>query len=82
MAFESALEFLKDPDGAACLQVDPTGRHRLEDAQELRSEIRDLIREGQMTEAQAEELVELTRERLAIGLYRPELRLPRAIDVL
>jgi hypothetical protein len=82
LAFEAALDFLRDPDGAPCLQVDPTGRRRLEDAEELRLDIRELVGEEEMTEAQADALVELTRERLAVGLYRPELHLPRAIDVL
>ena len=82
LTLESALEFLKDPNGAACLQIDPAGRRRLEDAEELRADIRELLQQGEMTEVQAEQLVELTRETLAVGLYRPEVLLPRVLDVL
>jgi hypothetical protein len=35
-----------------------------------------------MTQEDAGRLVELTREGLAVGLYRPDIRLPDVVDVL
>jgi hypothetical protein len=81
LAMEAALEFLSHPKTAACLQLDPTGQRRLDDAAALRSEIRAQVRRGEMSEAQAERLVEFTREQLAMGLYRPSVLVPRADDV-
>jgi hypothetical protein len=82
LAMESALSFLKDPDGAPCLAVDPAGLARLDYAKTLRRNIRNKVSQGRMKEREAERLVELVKERLALGLYRPEMMLPVVDDVL
>ncbi|MFH1829410.1 MAG: zinc dependent phospholipase C family protein [Pseudomonadota bacterium] len=82
LAMESALDFLKDPINAACLKVDPAGLARLSYAKNLRRNMRGMVRRDIITEEQAEKLVELVKERLALGLYRPDMQLPVVMDVL
>lgn len=82
LAMESALAFLKDPDGAPCLAVDPTGLARLDYAKNLRRNIRNKVSQGRLKRKDAEKLVELVKERLAMGLYRPDMMLPVVDDVL
>jgi len=82
LAMESAISILKDPEGAPCLAVDPAGLARLEYAASLRRNIRAQVRRGRLSEGQARSLVELVKERLAVGLYRPEMMLPTVGDVL
>ncbi len=82
LAKESALDFLKDPDKAPCLQMDPAGLARLAYAKALRKKMRNLLRRDVMSVQQAETLVNLVKEDLALALYRPEMRLPDVLDVL
>ncbi len=82
LTMEAALDFLKDPAGAACLDVDPTGTARLTYAKNLRRRIKKLMHRGLLTKRKAAALVELVKERLAVGLYRPNLVLPDVTDVL
>lgn len=82
LAIESALDFLRCPEQAACLEVDPAGLARLEYAKQLRRAIRGMLLRGLMREAQAKQLVDLTKDTLAMALYRPQMRLPGVEDVL
>lgn len=82
LAMEAALDFLKDPKNAPCLQVDPAGLARLAYAKNLRRNMRGMMKRALMTEKQAEKMVELVKERLALGLYRPDMQLPVVMDVL
>jgi len=82
LAMESALSFLRDPEGAPCLAVDPAGLARLDYAKNLRRNIRNKVSQGRLKERDAERLVELVKERLALGLYRPDMILPVVDDVL
>jgi len=82
LAMESAMGFLRDPEHAPCLEVDPAGISRLDYAGRLRRSIRASLKRGIMDEGRAASLVELVRERLAIGLYRPNMVLPGVMDVL
>lgn len=82
LTMEAALAFLARPNVAPCLAVDPAGLRKLAYAKELRREIRELRRRRAMTAAQAERFVELVRERLAVGLYRPEMVLPNIGDLV
>ncbi len=82
LAVESALDLLKNPTGAPCLAMEPMGIQRIAYAKNLRRRIRAMLMRGMMTEVQAERLVELVRERLAVGLYRPDLALPDVVDIL
>jgi Zinc dependent phospholipase C len=79
---ESTMGFMANPDDAACLVVDPAGIGRLEYAKNLRKRMRSMIRREIMDVECAEKLVELVKERLAVGLYRPEMELPDVVDVL
>jgi hypothetical protein len=82
LAMESAMGFLKNPENAVCLQVDPAGLARLEYAKLLRRSIRGAVRRGVLGKLRADELVELVKERLALGLYRPDMVLPIVEDML
>ena len=82
LATESAEGFLKDPEGASCLAVDPAGLAKLEYAKNLRRNIRNGVKRGRLGKRKANELVELVKEELAVGLYRPEMALPIVMDVL
>ncbi len=82
LAREAAMDFMGDPEHSHCLDVDPAGLARLEEAKRLRRRMREMLQRDLMTKRQVERLVELVRERLAVGLYRPELELPDVVDVL
>lgn len=82
LAMESALDFLRRPDRAASLAVDPAGLARLAYAKAMRGNVRAMRRSGVLTERKAARFVDLVEERLAVGLYRPEMSLPDVGDVL
>lgn len=82
LTIEAALGFLKDPKGAACLEIDPTGEARMVYAKNLRRRIRILMRRGLLSKKAVDTLMDLVKERLAIGLYRPNLVLPDVTDIL
>ena len=82
LASESVSDFLRHPDKAHCLDVDPAGLARLAYAKNLRRSMRTMVERGLLDEARAATLVELVRENLALGLYRPEMSLPDVGDVL
>jgi len=82
LALDSAQSFLREPESAPCLDMDPAGISRLDYASRLRRSIRATVRRGLMDETAADKLVELVKERLALGLYRPEMVLPGVVDVL
>jgi len=79
---ESAFEFLANPENAACLEMDPTGSARITYAQNLRRRMRLMRRRGLLDDRAAAKIVELVKERLAIGLYRPDMILPDVVDVI
>ena len=82
LTMEAALGFLSDPKQAPCLQVDPAGLAKLAYAKKLRKNIRTAISRRLIDESEALKFVELVKERLAIGLYRPEMTLPEVVDIL
>jgi hypothetical protein len=82
LALESVLDFLSDPEKAPCLEIDPTGDKKISYAKNLRRRVREMVGREIMTQEDAGRLVELTREGLAVGLYRPDIRLPDVVDVL
>lgn len=82
MTIETAMDFLSNPDDADCLKIDPTGISRLTYAGNLRRRMKNLLSRGILKEKQADKLVELVGERLAVGLYRPDLILPDVTDVM
>lgn len=82
LAMDAAIGFLKDPEHAPCLDIDPAGLSRLDYAARLRLGIRASMKKGLMREPQAEKLVELVKDGLALGLYRPNMVLPGVMDVL
>lgn len=82
LTMEAVFDFLARPDSAACLDVDPTGAGRLLYAKDLRRRIKMLVDRGALTKRAAATLIELAKERLAVGLYRPNLILPDVTDVL
>ncbi len=79
---EAAMDLMMNPDDAACLAVDPAGIGRLEYAKRLRKRMRSMIRREIMDSDGADKLLELVKESLAIGLYRPEMELPDVVNVL
>lgn len=82
LAVESAFDFLAHPESAACLDIDPTGEARIAYARNLRRRIRFMKRRGMLSDKKAARIVDLAKERLAVGLYRPDLVLPDVVDVL
>ncbi|MFH0799214.1 MAG: zinc dependent phospholipase C family protein [Pseudomonadota bacterium] len=82
LTMESTMEFLAHPESAACLHVDPTGVRRLAYAKDLRRNLRAMMGRGLLSEERARVFVELVKEQLAVGLYRPEMKLPVVADVL
>lgn len=82
LAMEAARDLLVHPKDAACLLVDPAGLSRLAYAQNLRRSMRSLVTRGKLPQREAQRLAEHVEERLAIGLYRPEMMLPGVADVL
>ena len=82
LAMESAFDFLRRPERAEALAVDPAGLARLAWAKGLRKNMRAMLRRGILGPRKAGKFVDLVEERLAVGLYRPELQLPDVGDVL
>ncbi|MFA4874158.1 MAG: zinc dependent phospholipase C family protein [bacterium] len=82
LATEAALDFLKDPDSAPSLQMDPAGLDRLDYAKKLRKKMRSMMSRGAMSRKQAETLVEVVKDSLALGLYRSDMKLPAVTDVV
>ena len=82
LTMDAALGFLKDPKHAPCLEIDPAGLSRLDYAKRVRRGIRASIKKGLMQESDAKRLVDLVKEQMAIGLYRPNMVLPGVMDVL
>jgi hypothetical protein len=82
LTIETVMDFLSRPDSADCLQIDPAGISRLMYASNLRRRMKNLLSRGILKEKQARKLVDLVQERLAVGLYRPNLILPDVTDVL
>jgi hypothetical protein len=82
LTLEAVFDFLAHPDSAPCLEIDPTGVARLQYAKDLRRRIKMLVGRGALTRRAAAQLIELAKERLAVGLYRPNLILPDVTDVL
>lgn len=82
LAIESALDFLAHPESAACLEMDPVGESRIAYAQGLRRRMRIMRRRGLLDDRAAAKVIDLVKERLAIGLHRPDMILPDVMDVL
>lgn len=82
LTMEAVFDFLAHPESAACLDIDPTGTSRLTYAKTLRRRIKLLVGRGVLTKRAAAMLVELVKERMAVGLYRPNLILPDVTDVI
>lgn len=82
MALESVLNFMSNPEKAVCLEADPTGDKKISYAKALRRRMRDMIEREIMTRRDADKLVNLTKESLAVGLYRPDIPQPDVTDVL
>lgn len=82
LTMEVAMDFLRRPDSADCLEIDPAGIEKLAYAKDLRRSIRAMVARGLVAPAEAEKLVEFVRERLAIGLYRPKMPLPDVVDMV
>ncbi len=82
LTMEAVFDFLAHPANAACLDVDPTGESRLTYAKNLRRRLKLLVGRGVLTKRSAKTVVDLVKERLAVGLYRPNLILPDVTDVL
>ena len=79
---EAALDFLTHPKSAACLEIDPTGDARLVYAKKMRRHMKRMFRRKVLKEKIAAKFIDLIKERLAIGLYRPNLVLPNIADFL
>jgi len=82
LALDAAFDFLVHPDDSWVLEMDPTGVARLEYAKNLRRRIRRMLERGVMDESQAEKVVELVKEKLALALFRSDMQLPDIVDVL
>lgn len=82
LSAEAALDFLAHPKTAACLEVDPTGTSRLEYAKRVRRQMKHLWQSDSLKDKDASRLIEMLKERLAMGLYRPDLVLPHIGEFL
>lgn len=82
LTMDAALDFLAHPKTAACLEIDPTGVGRLTYAKNLRRRIKIMLSRGVIDKRDASKLIDLVKERLAVGLYRPNLVLPDVTDVI
>ncbi|HPQ80350.1 MAG TPA: zinc dependent phospholipase C family protein [bacterium] len=82
LAHEAAFDFLRSPDEAEVLSVDPAGLARLSYAGTLRRNIRAMLRRGMLSKKEASKFVDLVEERLAVGLYRPEMSLPDIDEII
>lgn len=82
LAIESALSFLADPEGAPCLKIDPTGEARIAYAKILRRRFKIMRERSELSETEAQKVIELIKERLALALYQSNMNLPDVVDVL
>jgi len=82
LTMEAAFDFLARPKSAACLDIDPTGVSRLAYAKHVRHQLKAFMRRGVLSEKEVQKLLHLVQERLAIGLYRPDLILPDIVNFL
>jgi hypothetical protein len=82
LASEAVMDIMSHPKSAGCLEMDPVGTEKLKYAKDLRDRIRQMLLYEFMDDAEAEKLVELAKEELAVGLYRPDLTLPDVMDVI
>lgn len=82
LSTESVLEFLTHPEDAACMEVDPAGVKRIAYAKTLRSNLRALQKRGFLDKKKEIRFLDLVKESLAVGLYRPEMVLPDIVDIL
>lgn len=82
LTLEAVLEFLKDPRRASVVEVDPTGTSRLAYAKHLRRRMKALFSRGMLDHKDVEGFLDLVQERLALGLYRPNLVMPDVTDIL
>ena len=82
LAVQAALNFLADPEGAPCLNVDPTGEARIAYAKILRRRLKVMREQGHLSDEEAAKVIELIKERLALALYQPNMNLPDVVDVL
>lgn len=71
LAVESVVAFLKDPHGAPCTKVDPTGEAKRLYAKETRHELKRLTKRRAVTREQAGEFLEEVKTALRASLYRP-----------
>src|SRR3989338_912718 len=71
LALESELNFLKDPERAACTKVDPTGADKLLYAAETRRDLKRLTRKKIITPAQAEDFLRRAKSALREAIYHP-----------
>lgn len=81
LATQSVMAFLQDPETAPCVSADPSGMARLSESLQLRSRIRESLKRGVITRAQADRWVELCAERLHTSLYLPVMWWPDVYDV-
>lgn len=77
---EAIFGFLSHPDDADCLNVDPAGLAKLDYAKKLRKKMRRAYLNGVLSRKRADNFVEFVKERMAVGLYRPEMVLPDISD--
>lgn len=82
LALDAVFDFLAHPETADCLSIDPSGVQRLSYAKNLRRRIKEMLAMKIIKKDQAERLVDLSKEELAISLYRPDMPLPDVMDVL
>lgn len=82
LTLESVFGFLSDPQRADCLEVDPAGIKKLAYAKALRRNIRSMLGCGLVDKKQVGKFIDLVKEELAIGLYRPEMLMPDVADIL
>ena len=81
LAIESVVAFLKDPSGAPCTKVDPTGEAKLLYARETRHELKRLIKRKIITGEQAGEFLKRVKLALRASIYKP-MELPTVSDLL
>jgi hypothetical protein len=80
MAIESVLEFLSNPQKAACTMIDPTGADKLLYAKELRRCLNRARRHRKITRTQAKDFAQEAQEALKKALYQ-EVELPEVADI-
>lgn len=81
LALESVLSFLKNPETAPCVKVDPTGADKLLYATGMRRELARLTRKKILSERKAEEFLKRVKGALREGIYHPK-ELPTVVELL